>query len=321
MSRISRLLGLWLCAGCLTWAPLALAEVPAKPQAAAKDQVPPKFLRALKDKNGDVVALQTATVRYQSAADGQEVVVDLIGVVHIGEKAYYEKLNRQFEQYDALLYELVAPEGTRIPKGGRDRADNPVGMIQGLMKNVLELESQLEHIDYTKKNFVHADLSPDQMAAAMRKRGDDGFTIFLRVLTELMQQAERQEQKRAQGLMKEQDIDILSLFFDPGRGLKLKRILAQQFDDAEAAAGGLGATLATLLITDRNEAAMKVLHKELAKGKKKIGIFYGAAHLPDFDKRLRAELGLKPVSEEWLTAWDLKPKKKGPSSLLERLGK
>ena len=49
----------------------------------------------------------------------RDVVVDLIGAVHVGEKAYYEALNKQFEDYDAVLYELVAPEGTRVPKGAK----------------------------------------------------------------------------------------------------------------------------------------------------------------------------------------------------------
>ncbi len=31
---------------------------------------------------------------------------------HIGEKEYYEALNKRFEGYDVVLYELVAPAGT-----------------------------------------------------------------------------------------------------------------------------------------------------------------------------------------------------------------
>ena len=41
------------------------------------------------------------------------------------------------------------------------------------------------------------------------------------------------------------------------------------------------------IITDRNKKALVVLKKEIADGKKKIGIFYGAGHLSDMDKRLR----------------------------------
>ena len=61
-----------------------------------------------------------------------------------------------------------------------------------------------------------------------------------------------------------------------------------------------------MALKDQYLAALKVFQKELAKGKKKIGIFYGAAHMPDFEKRLREDFGLKRDSEQWLTAWDLR---------------
>ena len=64
----------------------------------------------------------------------------------------------------------------------------------------------------------------------------------------------------------------------------------------------------SVLITERNKKALKVLKKQMAAGKKRIGIFYGAGHLDDMDKRLRKDFGLKPVAITWLTAWDLAAK-------------
>ena len=89
---------------------------------------------------------------------GDRITVDLIGAVHIGEKEYFQKLNKRFENYEAMLYELVAPEGTVIPKGGGGGGipTNPIAAMQSGMKAVLGLEFQLEHIDYTKDNFIHA---------------------------------------------------------------------------------------------------------------------------------------------------------------------
>jgi hypothetical protein len=84
----------------------------------------------------------------------------------------------------------------------------------------------------------------------------------------------------------------------------MKAALAEQLAVSDPA-GGLGKTLGTILIEDRNGAAMKVFQKELAKGRKRIGIFYGAAHMPDFEKRLRDDFGLKKERVEWVTAWDL----------------
>ena len=42
----------------------------------------------------------------------------------------------------------------------------------------------------------------------------------------------------------------------------------------------------TVLITERNKACFKVLDKEIADGKKNLGIFYGAGHMTDMEKRL-----------------------------------
>jgi hypothetical protein len=95
-------------------------------------------------------------------------------------------------------------------------------------------------------------------------------------------------------------------------------MMAQQL--AEADGPGLGQTVNTILITDRNGAAMKVFQKELAKGRKKVAIFYGAAHMPDFEKRLREDFGLKPDSVTWLKAWDLQQQPKlGVEDLLKLL--
>jgi hypothetical protein len=81
-------------------------------------------------------------------------------------------------------------------------------------------------------------------------------------------------------------------------------MMAQQFEDA----GGdvvLGRTVNQLLVEDRNEACMKVLKQQLAAGKKKMAIFYGAAHMPDFDKRLKGDFDMKRTTSEWIDAWSL----------------
>lgn len=284
-------------------APL-LAEQPVEKKAA-----PGKFIRVQRNADKEPTALETAIVRYVPASGEGNLTVDLVSVVHIGDKGYYQKLNKEFENYDVVLYELVAPEGTRIPKGGkREGGLNPLAMMQQMMKMGMNLESQTELIDYTKKNFVHADMSPDQIAEAMKKRGDDPLTLILSVATEMIRQQNRQAQEKDKNPHAQPDLDPLTLLLDPDGPNKLKKVMATQMEDLDGATAGLGQTLNTILITDRNGAAMKVFAKELANGKKKIAIFYGAAHMPDFEKRLRDDFGLKRGSEQWFTAWDLQQK-------------
>jgi hypothetical protein len=325
MARFLRTVGLALGVVCLAWAGPALADdQPAQRKAEPKKKPESaKYLRVKRDKNDTPVALETATVRFVPASGAGGVTVDLIGAVHVGDKSYYEALNKQMEQYDVLLYELVAPEGTRIPKGGKREKGNPLAMVQDILKNVLDLESQVEQIDYTKKNFVHADLSPEKMAEAIKERGDDGLTIALSVAADLLRKQNLEEMKKGKEPPKgkkdaEDEPDLMGMLLDPNAAVKLKRVMAEQFE----AAGddvGLGPTIGTILITDRNKAALKVLQKEIAKGKKKIGIFYGAAHMPDFEKRLREDFDLKRDKEEWVTAWDMKTKRAGVPPLLKFL--
>jgi hypothetical protein len=294
------------------WAPASSAEpaTAAPPKAEAKKPATPKYLRIRRNDKGEPIALETAVVRFVPAAGG-ELTVDLIGAVHVGDATYYKQLNRQMEQYDVLLYELVAEPGTRIPKGGR-KDDSAFTVIHKIMKFVLDLESQTEKIDYTKKNFVHADLSPKQMAEAIKERGDDGITIALGVAADMLRQQNLQAQQEAKKDGKkdaksaEPDLDITSIL-DADGAARLKRVMAEQFERAEE---GLGPTLNNILIADRNKACLKVFQQELAKGKKKIGIFYGAAHMPDFEKRLKEEFGLKRQNEQWLEAWDLEAKER-----------
>ena len=50
------------------------------------------------------------------------------------------------------------------------------------MTRLLELEFQLRGIDYTADNLVHADMSPEQFAESMRRRGESMFQLFFRML-------------------------------------------------------------------------------------------------------------------------------------------
>jgi hypothetical protein len=301
---------------CLALAAPLLADSPVEKKAA-----PAKFIRLQRNADKEPTALETAIVRYVPASGEGQLTVDLVAAVHIGDRAYYQKLNKQFEQYDVLLYELVAPQGTRIPKGGKREVDNPLALLQQLMKLGLALDSQTEQIDYTKKNFVHADMSPEQMADAMKKRGDDPLTLILSLTADVLRQQNRQALEKDKNPHQDQpEIDPIKLLTDPEGPAKLKRMMAQQMEDVDGASAGLGQTLNTILITDRNQAALKVFQTELTKGKKKIAIFYGAAHMPDFDKRLREDFGLKRSSEQWLTAWDLQQKpRNGIEDLLKLL--
>ena len=59
-----------------------------------------------------------------------------------------------------------------------------------------------------------------------------------------------------------------------------------------------------VLLETRNDRALRVLRDRLKLADRHLAIFYGAAHMPDFDAKLKRE-GWKPVSTTWLDAWKL----------------
>ncbi|MDX1963461.1 MAG: hypothetical protein SFX18_09930 [Pirellulales bacterium] len=261
-----------------------------------------KFLRVQRDKKGTATSLDTGIAHYKNPAVTDGPIVDLISAVHVGEKKYYEELNKLFEKYDAVLYELVAEEGTRVPKGGGERR-GVISGIQGGLKDMLELEFQLEQVDYQKENLVHADLSPEKFAAAMKERGETMLSMMFRMMGQSMAM---QGEMQAKG--KNTDMEILMALFSKDRPLKLKRAMAGQFENMELFTQAMGGPDGSTIIEGRNAACLEVLKKELDAGKKKIAIFYGAGHMTDMEKQLAKKFELQFTGEDWLEAWDMRDK-------------
>jgi hypothetical protein len=259
------------------------------------------------DSAGQVRGMQTAIVRYapaDPASKNAPAQVDLIAAVHIADPAYYDKLNDRFKGYDVLLYELVAPEGTVVEKGRGTSNAHPIGAMQNMFKDVLELDHQLEDVDYTRPNFVHADMSPDDFKKAMEERNETFLQMYFRLIGQAMA---HQSEMAAKG--QDSDFELFSALLAQDRARRLKVVLAKQLSEMESLMVSFGGENGSVIITDRNKKALAVLKQEIADGKKKIGIFYGAGHLSDMDKRLRSDFGLQPVAITWLTAWDLAEKK------------
>ena len=261
--------------------PLADKNKPAasRKNTKSKSKQKPTFVRLRRDDRGQPVALETSIVSYvpRDQTSG-ELVVDLIGAIHVADTSYYERLNKIFTRYDAVLYELIAPSGTRIPKGTKVEARNAISGIQLGMKRMLELDFQLERIDYSKNNLVHADFSPQEFSQSMKDRGESFSQMFFRILGQSLA-----TQNKSAG---DANTALLLAFFSSNRALKLKQALAPQFEDLEGQLTVLGGPQGSTIITERNKRALEVLKQEIKSGKKKLAIFYGAGHLEDMERRL-----------------------------------
>jgi len=288
----------------------------AQAQPAVVGQAPPvdatqkieNWVRIQNNAQNKPQALEVAIVRYvapkyagRPAAQAPQHV-DLIGAIHVGDRGYYQQLNQRFRNYDALLYELVAPEGTVVERGRGTSNAHPLGALQNGMKSMLELEHQLELVDYTRPNFIHADLSPNEFRQSMEQKNEGFFKMYCRMMG---QSIAMQSQQAAQG--QSADLDIFTALLSKDRPRRLKIALAKQFESMESMLLGISGPNGSTLITERNKRALAVLRQQQAAGKQKIGIFYGAGHLADMHERLVEEFQLQPISTIWLEAWNLRP--------------
>ncbi|MCW1921901.1 hypothetical protein OKA05_05015 [Luteolibacter arcticus] len=293
---------LFLLATCLF---TGLRAEPAAVEVAAEA---PEFIRV--DDSETATQLQTAVVRYTKG----EAAVELVGAVHIADKKYYEDLNTRFTGYDAVLFEGIGsppppPAANADPVAPALPAEEPAppaekkkpGKLDGLHgayesgAQWLGLSYQMKEIDYQKANFVHADLSVDEFTALQAERKETLIGFVLK--------AGFQEQGRP--AKEPSTLKLLtSLVRRDKNGLKreLVHTLGAGDDQIAAIAGE------SVIITDRNAKCLQVLDREVQAGKKKLGIFYGAAHFPDMEKKL-LEAGWQKTGEEWMTAWDI-PKQK-----------
>lgn len=243
---------LFFCAK--TWA----ADAPASKSVPIR-----KYSRLTLPTAGEDAKYETAVRTFRSATD-PSVQVDLVSVIHIGEKAYYQQIDKLLDDYDVVLYEFVA----------RKKGDKPGKTGYSKLAQALGLESQGKYINYERDHFVHADMTDAELREAFRKRGlpykepnEEAVVKVLRLLgpvpsrwgvTLLMAYADRKAQPP-----------------DP------------------------------VVIGDRNQVALEVLATTLAKGHKKIAIFYGAGHMQDFERELTGRFKMVPAEERWFTAWSV----------------
>ena len=307
-----RALPVWLLAlATVAFVPAARAEGPAAKrdavQALAPDEI--KFMRFVEADANQGARLETAVVTYRNEAGA---TVRLVGAVHIGEKSYYEGLNDTFRGDDAVLYEMVKPKEAGAPVPGQ-KSKSAIGQFQHWLKDSLNLDFQLDDIDYTRPNFVHADLDAETFERMQAERGESMMTLMLKQMMNAMSKGDAAADLNTEELADE----LIKMFCRPDAERQTKLLLARHMGDVEKTAGGLDGPGGTVILTERNKAAMAVLKKTLKDGKTHVSVFYGAAHMPSMSETVQ-EMGFRPVSIEWRMAWNLAIRADKPS-MIEQL--
>ncbi len=267
----------------LSWAPLNVTAEPATKT---------DFIHFLDEDHQS--RLQVALASYINA---NGVQVDLVSAIHVGDATYYQDLNERFKHYDAVLYEMVGdPDGLTAEPDDKPSQMGAVRTLQVSLKRVLRLDFQLDIIDYTAANFVHADLTLDEFIKRQEERGETIFTFIQKAM---------KAQLKADGLADAPQLGVSQLiqaFMSIDRASALKRLVAEQLDFSEALLGAVEKEGETVILTDRNKRALEVLDQRLAEGDETLAIFYGAAHCLDLERRLLA-IGFQRIGQTWLTAW------------------
>ena len=254
---------------------------------------PPDFIRFVdKEFTGE---LQTAISTYQSP---RGVTVALVGAVHVADRAFYDALNARFKTYDAVLYELVGDPEALLTQ---ETAASPsmIRVLQKSLVGILDLHFQLDGIDYTAPNFVHADFTAEEFSERQRERGESILTFILQAAS--AQAASKDGQALGQQVS---PWEVMRALFSRDRSNRLKLIVASQFDKADEMLATIEGEEGSVIITERNERVIEVLKEQISVGKRKLAVFYGAGHLLDLDQRL-IDLNFKLGEHEWLTAWDV----------------
>lgn len=249
-----------------------------------------EVMRYASGDKGKPQGLQVALVHLIHPDTGRRV--DLVGAVHVADMGYYREVQRLLEQVDVVLYEMVKPKDAP-PNASKGEKAEGIRAFQMTMADWFGLAFQLDAISYDRPHFVHADMTAEEFAG---QPGNEALREEMEKLKPTLEMAEKMLKGATGG--------------DPKKSTMLQRLAKGLMGRLLGSMGSKVATLlgedqADLIIRRRDEIVVKRL-KEVPDDAKTVAIFYGAAHLPDLERRITA-LGYKRAGSRWLTAWDTRP--------------
>jgi len=307
-----------LLTSLLFGASIALAQNQAPPTPVQVDAA--EYVRFVQDAPGVAGApvaeaggdarLETAVGRF-AHPDGYEI--DLVAVVHFADAEYFDKMNSLLGTYDCVLYEMVGgpfkaevkPDPATTPKIQLHESDDPMAALQKALRSIsldkINLEYQKTGIDYTPENFVHADATWDQFTKFKADRGEDILGMVMKFVN--MQKTGDMPEFFTDGEANELMTRAMAAFTrGDGRGMKLA--LGEVLGNADAITQALEGEDGSAIISDRNVVALDKAFDQVARGKRRLCLFYGAAHMEDFEERLLAK-GFEKKTHRWETAWNI----------------
>ena len=218
--------------------------------------------------------------------------------------------------------QLFAEEAKEDENGKKKSSVSPLDFVsysQIKMSEALGMVHQKDGIDYLADNFVRGDMDAEDFIIQLFSNGDVGEFFVDNFFSGFSDET--------LGQMEGWGIVLLSA---KNRRLALRRLFAVELSDSElndidketrrlekgepnddvdsdALQKASGEEREGVLIHLRNKKAIEAVKKELDAGKTKIAVFYGAAHLPDLNRRIEKNLGLTRDGEpRWFNAWNMR---------------
>ena len=264
------------------------------------------------DEAGNPAALTTPVIT-MTRENGAALSVDLIAAVHFADPDYYDELNRRFTGYEVVLVEMLAPKGTTLAQIATSSKRKPaklsrIGFLETLQRSMghaLGLVSQLDAIDYSAPNMVLADIDAETLFERISENGEAGK--FVRETFRGLAGSEEPDAETgnagsdAEGSLSAPEPGFLDFLLARDRQRLVRRVFAVELARSLREEN---TPFEQSLIRERNTILLDELQRQIEKGKRKIAVFYGSAHIPDIRKRLE-EGGFRVTNVECLTAWRL----------------
>lgn len=170
--------------------------------------------------------------------------------------------------------------------------------LQAELAHAIGLSFQLDEVDYARPNWQCSDMTEDELAAEFAARGLDFGEFSGSFRTGTIGGDAAASLLRLITL-----IDAMS----NGRVRHLVRAVMAEALGSDTSDVGLamGKEIAEVILDERNAVVWQSLQDVLATAQppKSIAIFYGAAHMADFERRL-GEIGYQPTDTVWLKCFE-----------------
>ena len=185
---------------------------------------------------------------------------------------------------DLALDLVLGPTRGFAPEAAAKRA--PERDLYGELADALGVDLQVRSIDYDRPGWEPADLPMEELLDRLWRRGERSATL---------------EMLSEQDGLRMRLVRFLLGFVSKSPAFKKTVIGALGSASTES---GLGSVDRSIILDERNEAVLEEVARLLARPDQpeSIAIFYGAAHMPDFEKVLARRHGYEVTDERWYAA-------------------